>query len=129
MMFTLAMVEHPHVWKRAQAEIDAVVGTDRLPEFDDRPSLPYVDAIIREVLRWRPVFPLCTCQKVGILSRLFLNIHKVPCVRPPKVIYTRVTIYHKVCPTFVCCLLAIVSLLPGAIVFLNVWCALHVPRS
>ena len=62
------MVQHPHVWKRAQAEIDAVVGTDRLPEFNDRPSLPYVDAIIREVLRWRPVFPLCTCQKAGVFQ-------------------------------------------------------------
>ena len=58
MTFALAMVKHPHVWKRAQAEIDAVVGTDRLPDFDDRSSLPYVDAIIREVLRWRPVLPL-----------------------------------------------------------------------
>ncbi|KAN0086124.1 Cytochrome P450 [Tylopilus felleus] len=58
MVFTLAMVENPHVWKRAQADIDALVGKDRLPEFHDRPSLPYVDAIIREVLRWRPVLPL-----------------------------------------------------------------------
>ncbi|KAH7882754.1 cytochrome P450 [Phlebopus sp. FC_14] len=47
MTFTLAMVMNPRVWKRAQAEIDAVVGIDRLPEYDDRPSLPYVDAIVR----------------------------------------------------------------------------------
>lgn len=58
MVFTLAMVLNPRVWKRAQAEIDAVVGTDRLPDFGDRPTLPYVDAIIRETLRWRPVVPL-----------------------------------------------------------------------
>jgi len=58
MVFTLAMIENPHVWKRAQAEIDAIVGRDRLPEFDDRAQLPYVDAIIREVSRWRPVGPL-----------------------------------------------------------------------
>ena len=58
MTFALAMVKHPHVWKRAQAEIDAVVGTDRLPDFDDRSSLPFIDAIIREVLRWRPMLPL-----------------------------------------------------------------------
>lgn len=61
MTFALAMVENPHIWKRAQAEIDAIVGIDRLPEFDDRSSLPYIDAIIREVLRWRPVFPLGEC--------------------------------------------------------------------
>ncbi|KAF8552908.1 cytochrome P450 [Imleria badia] len=58
MTFTLAMVENPHVWKRAHAEIDSVVGMDRLPEFDDRSCLQYVDAIIREVLRWRPVLPI-----------------------------------------------------------------------
>ena len=61
MTFTLAMVENPHVWKRAQMDIDAVVGMDRLPEFEDRPSLPYVDAIIREVSRWRPVLPMGAC--------------------------------------------------------------------
>ena len=58
MSFTLAMVKNPRIWKRAQAEIDATVGTDRLPEYDDRPSLPYVDAIIRETLRWKPVTPM-----------------------------------------------------------------------
>ena len=58
MVFTLAMVLHPHVWKRAQAEIDLVIGTNRLPEFSDKPVLPYVEAVIRETLRWHPVAPL-----------------------------------------------------------------------
>ncbi|KIK95912.1 hypothetical protein PAXRUDRAFT_826541 [Paxillus rubicundulus Ve08.2h10] len=57
-IFTLAMVENPRVWKRAQAEIDSVIGMDRLPEFDDRSSLPYVEAILRETMRWQPVVPL-----------------------------------------------------------------------
>ncbi|KAF8258559.1 cytochrome P450 [Lactarius quietus] len=35
-------------------EIDAVVGRERLPTFDDRSRLPFVDAMCREVLRWRP---------------------------------------------------------------------------
>lgn len=61
MTFTLAMVLNPHVWKRAQAEIDGMIGTDRLPEFDDRHSLPYVDAILRETFRWKPVGPLGAC--------------------------------------------------------------------
>ncbi|KIJ63246.1 hypothetical protein HYDPIDRAFT_92560 [Hydnomerulius pinastri MD-312] len=56
-IFTLAMVLHPHVWKRAQSEIDAVVGMHTLPDFHDRPFLPYVDAIIRETVRWQPVLP------------------------------------------------------------------------
>ncbi|KIJ07216.1 hypothetical protein PAXINDRAFT_90779, partial [Paxillus involutus ATCC 200175] len=57
-MFTLAMVQNPHVWKRAQAEIDVVLGMDRLPDFADRPFLPYVEAIVRETQRWQPVLPL-----------------------------------------------------------------------
>ncbi|KAF8842616.1 cytochrome P450 [Paxillus ammoniavirescens] len=58
MTFTLAMVQNPQVWKRAQAEIDAVIGMDRLLDFDDRSSLPYVEAILRETMRWQPVAPL-----------------------------------------------------------------------
>ncbi|KAH7919512.1 cytochrome P450 [Leucogyrophana mollusca] len=57
-LFIIAMIRHPDVQKRAQFLIDSVVGTDRLPTFEDRPSLPYLDAIFREVLRWYPVFPL-----------------------------------------------------------------------
>lgn len=51
----LAMVLHPHVVKKAQAEIDTVIGEDRLPTWDDEKNLPYVRALIKEVLRWRPV--------------------------------------------------------------------------
>jgi cytochrome P450 len=49
------MVAFPEVQRRAQAELDAVVGRARLPTFADAPRLPYVRAVIREVLRWRPV--------------------------------------------------------------------------
>jgi len=56
--FMLAMLQHPEVQERAQAEIDAVVGTDRLPNFDDRPNLPYVEAILLETLRMYAVAPL-----------------------------------------------------------------------
>jgi cytochrome P450 len=52
------MVLHPEVQAKAQADIDRVVGKDRLPDFDDRPGLPYLDAILRETLRWHPVFPM-----------------------------------------------------------------------
>lgn len=60
LVFVLAMVLYPDVFKRAQAEIDDVVGHERMPNFEDQSSLPYVDAIIKEVLRWRPVIPLGT---------------------------------------------------------------------
>lgn len=54
----LAMSLYPDVLKRAQAELDAVVGPSRLPDWDDQESLPYVNAVIKESLRWLNVFPL-----------------------------------------------------------------------
>lgn len=57
LVFILAMILHPEVQERAQAEIDQVVGKDRLPNFDDRQALPYVEAVFREILRWCPVVP------------------------------------------------------------------------
>ncbi|KAI0691793.1 CyP450 monooxygenase [Cerioporus squamosus] len=56
--FCLAMSLYPDVQQKAHAELDAVVGHDRLPDFDDRDSLIYVDAIIKESLRWMNVTPL-----------------------------------------------------------------------
>ena len=46
------MVLYPEVQKKAQAEIDAVVGTTRLPDFHDSPSLPYINAVVKESSRW-----------------------------------------------------------------------------
>ncbi|KAF8917182.1 cytochrome P450 [Mucidula mucida] len=54
----LAMVLHPEVQSKAQAELDIVVGRNRLPTYDDRQSLPFLDALILESMRWRPVGPL-----------------------------------------------------------------------
>jgi len=54
------MVLHPDVQKRAQKEIDSIVGTGRLPDFDDEKLLPYVSAIVEEVMRWHPVAPIGT---------------------------------------------------------------------
>ncbi|KDQ57645.1 hypothetical protein JAAARDRAFT_35334 [Jaapia argillacea MUCL 33604] len=56
--FILAMVRFPEMQKQAQLEIDQVVGRSRLPEFLDEEQLPYVCALVREVLRWRPPIPL-----------------------------------------------------------------------
>ncbi|EMD40157.1 hypothetical protein CERSUDRAFT_151145 [Gelatoporia subvermispora B] len=53
----LAMVLYPDVQKRAQAELDQAVGTSRLPDFPDRESLPYIQAICKEALRWQPAAP------------------------------------------------------------------------
>lgn len=51
------MALHPEVAKKAQAELDAVVGNDRLPTFSDRKHLPYLNALTSEVLRWNSVVP------------------------------------------------------------------------
>ncbi|KAF9647047.1 cytochrome P450 [Thelephora ganbajun] len=56
--FYLAMVMHPEAQRKAQAEIDKVIGGDRFPTSADQPSLPYVDALAKEVLRSNPVAPL-----------------------------------------------------------------------
>jgi len=53
--FFAAMVKYPEVQKKAQAEIDRVIGPNRLPDYIDRDSLPYVDAIVKEALRWHLV--------------------------------------------------------------------------
>ncbi|KAF8132785.1 cytochrome P450 [Boletus edulis] len=54
----LAMTLYPDVMKKAQQELDSVVGTSRLPTFADRPSLPYVEALFTELLRWHTPGPL-----------------------------------------------------------------------
>ncbi|KLO15260.1 CyP450 monooxygenase [Schizopora paradoxa] len=58
MTFILAMLKNPEVQRKAQEEIDAVVGNERLPLFGDREQLPYVRAVCTEVLRWEIITPL-----------------------------------------------------------------------
>ncbi|KAI9459771.1 cytochrome P450 [Boletus coccyginus] len=50
----------------AQTQIDAVVGNDRLPTTDDRPLLPFIDAILRETHRYSPVVPLSLVAKIPL---------------------------------------------------------------
>lgn len=54
----LAMAMYPDVQKRAQAVLDEVVGTSRLPDFSDRDRLPYIEAMIMETMRWQVITPL-----------------------------------------------------------------------
>ncbi|PWY85939.1 cytochrome protein [Aspergillus heteromorphus CBS 117.55] len=55
--FFLAMSLNPEVQRKAQDEIDRVVGTSRLPGHEDRDSLPYINALVKEALRWHPALP------------------------------------------------------------------------
>ena len=56
--FVLHMIEHPEVQSKAHEELDRIIGRNRLPEIEDRKDLPYIDAIVKEVLRLHPVLPL-----------------------------------------------------------------------
>ncbi|KAI0032588.1 cytochrome P450, partial [Vararia minispora EC-137] len=57
-IYFLAMCRHPDVQERVQAELDGITGGKRLPNFTDRPNLPYVTALCKELFRWFPVVPL-----------------------------------------------------------------------
>jgi cytochrome P450 len=52
------MVLFPDVQKKAQDEIDCILGGNRLPSFADKSSLPYISCIVWECLRWNPVTPM-----------------------------------------------------------------------
>ncbi|KAK7453396.1 hypothetical protein VKT23_011659 [Stygiomarasmius scandens] len=55
--FMFSMIQFPDVQAQAQEELDRVVGRSRLPSFADIKHLPYIQAIVKEILRWRPAVP------------------------------------------------------------------------
>ncbi|KAJ7284534.1 cytochrome P450 [Mycena rebaudengoi] len=57
LVFILAVLLNPDVQKKAQEEIDSVVDSGRLPDYQDEEALPYVSAVLKESLRWRPALP------------------------------------------------------------------------
>ncbi|KAF7348392.1 Cytochrome P450 [Mycena sanguinolenta] len=57
-LFIMAMAINPEVMKKAQNEIDTVVGVGILPGFEHRSAMPYCEAVMREVLRWKTIIPL-----------------------------------------------------------------------
>jgi cytochrome P450 len=67
MVFILNMVLHPEVQLKAQEILDRVVGKARLPTFEDRPHLRYINYVVQETLRWCPVSP------VGVPHRSFTD--------------------------------------------------------
>lgn len=77
--FVLAMLANPEAQKKAQAEVDSLTAGLVLPTFADRDSLPYVSAIVKEVLRWKNVAPfgksdfLCLGLRMSILTLSTFN--------------------------------------------------------
>lgn len=72
--FFLAMTLNPESQAKAQAEIDRVLDSERLPEFGDEDSLPYVTAVMKELLRWQPTNPLAVPHLVTE-SDTYLGYH------------------------------------------------------
>ena len=58
------MAKYPEVQRKAQAELDALVGPNRLPDFSDYDDLVYCRAIVKETFRWRPVVPFGVVHRV-----------------------------------------------------------------
>ena len=75
MSFVVAALLRPEIQTMAQEELDVVTRRERLPTFDDRPRLPFVDAICKEVIRWRPVTPLGELLS-GDHQRKGMTIHR-----------------------------------------------------
>ena len=87
----------PEKQQKAQEEIDRVIGSEKFPSFEDRSSLPYVEALICECLRWHPTSP--TGEPVCfILASTELRRGEVwPTIRP-KMTSWKATTSQKVSP-------------------------------
>lgn len=88
--FVFIMTTQPDIQQRAQEEIDTVVGKERLPSLQDRASLPYVECILKEVLRWASPSPMglfhCTAtddyfqgyyipKKATVIANIWAMLH------------------------------------------------------
>ena len=58
------MARNPHTAKKAQKQLDDVLGGERLPEHSDIDQLPYIAAIVKETLRWAPPDPLGAAHRL-----------------------------------------------------------------
>ena len=68
------MIIHPEIQRRAQAELDAVVGPHRLPNLQDRADLPYLGAIQKEIYRWAAIVPLGESYKASHFKYVFYSL-------------------------------------------------------
>ena len=72
------MALYPDVQKEAQAELDAVVGPNRLPDFHDRPFLPYINAVVKESIRWNLAAPLGKPYVIIIVATILMSSEGIP---------------------------------------------------
>ena len=74
--FFLAMALNPHSIRKAQEELDRVVGSERLPGVSDRVDLPYTSAILKEVIRWGSPIPF-GAPKIAVVDDIY-NGYSIP---------------------------------------------------
>ena len=65
-LLVVAMLHYPECLNKARSEIDSIVGRDRMPSFEDMNSLPYTNALIKEVLR----YVLVSYTQMGFSSQI-----------------------------------------------------------
>ncbi|KAK0222302.1 cytochrome P450 [Armillaria fumosa] len=74
--FFVLMMLYPDVQRKAQAELDSVLGGERLPTFDDQEDLPYINALCKELVRFHPVAPIGIPH--GVLEDDVFEGHFIP---------------------------------------------------
>lgn len=74
-VFMLAMLLHPDAQQKAQAELDTVIGNGRLPTCTDRDSLPYVNALVLEIMRWHSAVPSGERCSYSLYKALIIGLH------------------------------------------------------
>lgn len=77
------MLHYPAVMRAAQVELDAIVGPDRMPDWTDKPNLPYVRALINETLRWRPVAALGGMPHASTKEDVYEGMYVHPIIPTP----------------------------------------------
>ncbi|KAG5646917.1 hypothetical protein DXG03_001993 [Asterophora parasitica] len=77
------MVLYPDVQRKARDEIVKVVGRGRLPDFKDRDKLPYIEALLQELLRWNPVAPLVSTLAAFEITNAIDKTSGLPIVPVP----------------------------------------------
>ena len=116
------MVLHPDVQAKGQEEIGRVVGRDRLPTFEDRFSLPYVEAIYRELMRLHPPAPLGKCLQMSeLLCDFEIIVYQESSIAQLKMIAILVIVFRKVHSLFFAYSRPYYAL-QGCSVVANIWC-------
>lgn len=67
----LALVTNPDIQKKAQGELDMVCGDQRSPQWSDFEHLPYINMLVKEGLRWRPMYVSPSLIFLGATVRVF----------------------------------------------------------